>query len=35
MAIMTDCIFIDGANSTFNFETSTHPLFGLSATLSG
>jgi hypothetical protein len=35
MAVMTDCIFIDGANSTFNFATSTHPLFGLSATLSG
>jgi hypothetical protein len=32
---MTDCIFIDGANSTFNFDTSAGKLFGLSATLTG
>jgi len=35
LAVMTDCIFIDGANSTFNFDTTAGHLFGLSATLSG
>ncbi len=35
LAVMTDCIFIDGANSTFNFTISPGHLFGLDATLSG
>ena len=35
LAVMTDCIFIDGANSTFNFDTQQGHLFGLSATLTG
>ncbi len=35
LAVMTDCIFIDGANSTFNFDTQQGKLFGLSATLTG
>ena len=35
LAVMTDCIFIDGANSTFNFDTQTGKLFGLSANLTG
>lgn len=33
LAVLTDCIYIDGATSTFNFQSSG--LFGIGATLSG
>ena len=35
LAILTSCIYINGANSTFTFNSGGGKLFGLSATLSG
>jgi hypothetical protein len=35
LAVVTSCIYINGANSTFNFHPDHHQLFGVSATLGG
>jgi hypothetical protein len=35
LAIVTSCIYINGANSTFNFHTNGGQLFGVAATLGG
>jgi hypothetical protein len=35
MVVVTSCIYINGANSTFNFDPNNGQLFGVTATLGG